>query len=249
MNLSYYANKNNKSVEFDYNFITNQDDVTFLYPTYTESNNIKRFTTLYYEGSSNYYSKQVKSYTINSNKLLKTTYKDYSIQRLLLLNDVTAITVTSDSAYASNPYNGNPVGQTFDLIQADKTIRYYIKSDSDIVITEYKEINYYIIGDKQFINFNSRTIDKVFGYTYMLDNGNGVKPDGSHDYIYFVLSSDFNLEIDYTYLNNPAFSVVTFQLIEGYYNQGGKEFTIYFRGDNVDYKLYYNSSNIEISKV
>ena len=83
----------------------------------------------------------------------------------------------------------------------------------------------------------------------MSDNGNGVKPDGSHDYIYFVLLSNFNLEIDYTYLNNPDFSVVTFQLIEGYYNQGGKEFTIYFRGDNVDYKLHYNSSNIEISKV
>lgn len=167
MNLSYYVNKNNKSVEFDYNFITNQDDVTFLYPTYTESNNIKRFITLYYEGSSNYYSKQVKSYTINSNKLLKITYKDYSTQRLLLLNDGTAITVSSDSAYASNPYNGNPVGQTFDLIQADKTIRYYIKSDSEIVITEYKEINCYIICDKQFINFNSRTIEKVFGYIYI----------------------------------------------------------------------------------
>ena len=249
MNLSYYVNKNNKSVEFDYDFITNQDDVTFLYPTYNESGNIKRFTTLYYEGSSNYYSKQVKSYTINSNKLLKITYKDYSTQRLLLLNDGTAITVTSDSAYANNPYNGNPVGQTFDLVQTDKTIRYYIKSDTEIVITEYKEINYYIIGNKQFINFNSRTIDKVFGYTFMSDNGNGVKPDGSHDYIYFVLNSDFTLEINYTYLNNPAFSVVTFKSIEGYYNQGGKEFYIYFMADNENYLLHYNTTNIEISKI
>ena len=249
MNLSYYVNKNNKSVEFDYDFITNQDDVTFLYPTYTESGNIKRFTILYYEGSSNYYSKQVKSYTINSNKLLKITFKDYSTQRLLLLNDGTAIIASSDSAYAKNPYNGNPVGQTFDLVQADKTIRYYIKSDTEIVITEYKEINYYIIGNKQFINFNSRTIDKVFGYTFMSDNGNGVKPDGSHDYIYFVLNSDFTLEINYTYLNNPAFSVVTFKSIEGYYNQGGKEFYIYFMADNENYVLHYNTTNIEISKI
>lgn len=83
----------------------------------------------------------------------------------------------------------------------------------------------------------------------MSDNGNGVKPDGSHDYIYFVLLSNFNLEIDYTYLNNPAFSVVTFQLIEGYYNQGGKDFYIFFMADNKNYVLHYTTSNIEINYV
>lgn len=37
MYLQYYVNKNDKSVEFDYNLLSsNQEDVTFLLPTYTE---------------------------------------------------------------------------------------------------------------------------------------------------------------------------------------------------------------------
>ena len=37
------------------------------------------------------------------------------------------------------------------------------------------------------------------------------------------------------------------EIKDNIYNEGGKDFTIYFRGDNIDYKLHYSTSSIEIS--
>jgi hypothetical protein len=248
-NLYYYVNKNNKSVEFDYSLINSTgENVQFLMPTYYEEGSIKRFNTLYYEPDSYYYSKTVKSYTVNSNKLLKISYKDYSTERLLLLSDGTIAIATSDTDHSANPYNGDVIGKTFDLIQKDKTIRYYIKSSTEIIITVYKEINFYIMNGKQFTSFNTRTMSKALGHYIPSDSGQGLKHTGSYGDICFELDTNFKLTIDYDYTENSAFSAITFQRIEGYYSEAGKEYTIYFRGDNVDYKLYYDGKKIEITK-
>lgn len=249
-NLYYYVNKNNKSVEFEYTLIDKtQKDVQFLMPTYYEEDGSrKRFNTLYYEPDNYTYSKKVKSFTINSNKLLKISYKDYSTERLLLLSDGTIAIATSDSDYSANPYTGDVIGKTFDLIQKDKTIRYYIKSSTEILITVYKEINFYVMKGKQLVNFNTRTITKALGHYLGSNSGQGLMHTGSYGDVYFQLDTDFTLKIDYNYTDNSAFSAITFQTIEGYYSEAGKEYTIYFRGDNVDYKLYYDGKKVEITK-
>ncbi len=247
-NLHYYVNKNTNEVEFDYDLLNNRSDVTFLEPMYYKDNKLTRFTSLYYE-SSPYIDKVVKSYTINSNKLLKITYSDNTEERLLLLSDNSAITVSDDLAYAYNPYNGNVIGQTFELLLPNnKTRRYKIVSDTELQILEYNEINYFIINDKEIVDFN-RNLSNIIGYTCMSNNGNGIKPDGTNDFIYFVLSSNLSLEITYTYLNGTkAFNTITFKNITGYYINGNKDIYIYFMGDNENYVLHYNS-NIEIIKI
>jgi len=248
--LNYYVNNYTNELEFDYDLVySNQDDVTFLSPIYYKNGNLKRFTSLYYEGTNPYYSKQVKSFTINSNQLLKITYSDNSIERLLLLNDNSAITVSDDLAYAYNPYNGNLIGQSFNLILPNNKIRRYkIISDTEIQITEYNEINYYNINDIEITDFN-RNLESILGKTCMSNNGNGIKPDGTNDFIYFVLSSNLSLEITYTYLNGTkAFNTITFKNITGYYINGKKDIYIYFMGDNENYVLHYND-NIEITKI
>jgi hypothetical protein len=221
-NLYYYVNKNNKSVEFDYSLINSTvENVQFLMPTYYEERSIKRFNTLYYEPDSYYYSETVKSYTVNSNKLLKISYKDYSTERLLLLSDGTIAIATSD--HSANPYNGDVIGKTFDIIQKDKTIRYYIKSSTEIIITIYKEINFYIMNGNQFTRFNTRTMNKALGHCIPSDCGQGLKHTGSYSDICFELDTNFKLTIDYDYTDNPAFNAITFQRIEGYYSEAGKE--------------------------
>ena len=251
LNLNYYVNKNTKELEFDYSLkYSNQNDVTFTYPTYYENGNIKRFTSLYYEGTTKYYSKKVKSFTLNDNKLLKITYSDYSIERLLLLNDNTAITASSDDSFAYNKYNDNVMGKSFDLVLPNNKVRRYkILSNTDIEIIEYNEISYYIINDIEITDFN-RNLENVIGYTWMSNNENGVKPDGTNDYIYFVLDSNLKLTIYYHGISEllEAFDHVTFKDIKGYSLNGNKNYYIYFMGDNVDYVLHYDS-NITITKL
>lgn len=249
-NLYYYVNKNNKSIEFEYTLIDKtQKDVQFLMPTYHEEDGSrKRFNTLYYEPENYTYSKKVKSFTINSNKLLKISYKDYSTERLLLLSDGTIALASSDMDYSANPYTGDVIGKTFDLIQKDKTIRYYIKSSTEIVITVYKEINFYVMKNRQLVNFNTRNINKTFGHYLGSDSGQGLMHTGTYGDVYFQLDDDFKLKIDYNYTDNSAFKAITFQTIEGYRSEAGKEYIIYFRGDNVDYKLYYDGRKVEITK-
>ena len=249
--LNYYVNKNDKSVEFEYfPLSTNQADVNFAEPLYYEDGKFKRFTSLYYEGTNASIGKTVKGFTVNSNKLLKITYSDNTEERLLLINDNTAIKVTSDSATAANSFNGDIIGQKFDLLTKDGTYRYYIKSSAEIIVTKYKEIDFYVINGKNLIDFESRKLDSVLGSLFMSNNENGVKPDGSTDFIYFTLNEDLSLDINYTYINGlKAFGAIKFLNIEGYYYSDGGDFNIYFMGDNENYKLHYNRNNVEITKL
>ena len=250
--LNYYVNKNDKSVEFEYfPLSTNQADVNFAEPLYYEDGKFKRFTSLYYEGTNASIGKTVKGFTVNSNKVLKITYSDTTEEeRLLLINDNTAIKVSYDSATAANSFNGDIIGQKFDLLTKDGTYRYYIKSSTEIIVTKYKEIDFYVINGKNLIDFESRKLDSVLGSLFMSNNGNGVKPDGSTDFIYFTLNEDLSLDINYTYINGPkAFSAIKFLNIDGYYYNDGGDFNIYFMGDNENYKLHYNRNNVEITKI
>jgi len=244
--LSYYVNKNNKNVDFDYSLLySNQADVTFLYPAYSENGNIKKFITHYYEGTTPYISKTVKSFTINSKQLLKITYSDNSIERLLLLNDNTAVAASKDTDYSNNPYNGSVVGKTFEYVTTDYIYKYYIKSDSEIEITRYKEVCYYNINGTEITGFN-RNLEKVIGYLEGYGSGKDTKHDGSKGTVYFQLNSDLSLDIWYEGFGSSscnAFNTVTFQSITGYYINGKRDIYVYFRGDNVDYVMHYDTNN------
>ena len=248
MKLNYYVNKSTNELEFDYSLLyANTPDVTFLMPTYYKDVNLRRFTTLYYEGTSPYVSKEVKSMEYKlSNSLLKITYKDYSVERLILLNDNTCISVSSDTATAAGTYNGLPYGQYFDLKVEDKTIRYYLKSDTELEITEYTEINYYNYNDYNFTDFNSRKLESVLDRTFS-SYSDGKKHDGTQGYIYFKLSNSFKLEIDYEHIPGAPFSAIKFLNITGYYTNKS-DFRIYFMADNENYVLHYDG-NVTISKI
>ena len=142
------------------------------------------------------------------------------------------------------------MGKSFDLVLPNNKVRRYkILSNTDIEIIEYNEISYYIINDIEITDFN-RNLENVIGFTWMSNNSNGVKPDGTNDYIYFVLDSSLELTIYYHGISESleAFDHVTFKDIKGYSLNGNKNFYIYFMGDNVDYVLHYDS-NITITKL
>lgn len=253
MKLNYYVNKSTDELEFDYSLVySNQSDVTFLMPTYYKDASLRRFTTLYYEGTSPIISKEIKSMEYKlSNSLLKITYKDDSKERLILLNDNTCISVSSDTATATGTYNGLPYGQYFDLKVEDKTFRYYLKSDTELEIKEYTEINYYNYKDYNdhdynFTDFNSRKLESVLDRTFS-SYSDGKKHDGTQGYIYFKLSYDFKLQIDYEHIPGAPFSAIKFLNITGYYTNKS-DFKIYFMADNENYVLHYNG-NVTISKI
>ena len=254
--LYYFQNVYNEDdiqFEFKDNSITeiitdNLNVATFLDPTYEEyienGNNYKHFTSLYYTGSSASYIWEVKSLEFSSTNVLKITYGNNDVERLLLLNDGTCIKVTSDDATAYNSIS-NYLGKYFDLIEDGNTTRYYIKSDNTLEVYIYNEINTYFIDDKVISNFNSRKLFNMFGRTYSSWNKTGVKPDGSNDYIYFDLDDELNLTIYYTGIASSmkAFHTVTFKSIEG----NDSNFRIYFMGDNSYYCMEYKDRNITIS--
>jgi len=253
MKLNYYVNKSTNELEFDYSLLnSDQEDVTFLMPTYYKDASLRRFTTLYYEGTSPKISKEIKSMEYKvSNSLLKITYKDFSVERLILLKDNTCLSVSSDTATATGTYNGLPYGQYFDLKVEDKTIRYYLKSDTELEIKEYTEINYYNYhdyndNDYNFTDFNSRKLESVLDRTFS-SYSDGKKHDGTQGYIYFKLSYDFKLQIDYEHIPGAPFSAIKFLNITGYYTNKS-DFKIYFMADNENYVLHYNG-NVTISKI
>ena len=129
-----------------------------------------------------------------------------------------------------------------------ETIRYHITSTTSVERLDCKEINLYNIQNKNYIDYDTRNLESLFGKT-LLSYSDGKKHNGTTGQIYFRLDSNLNLQIDYDYNDNPAFSVITFKNIEGYYNPStGSDFTIYFMADNNNYKLRYNG-NIEITKI
>lgn len=240
----YYQNKTNPNdIQFEYQSDLN---LTFYEPLYYTNGTIKRFTSVYYDGTTS--SKQIKSVSIIQNKVLKITYKDSTVQRLLLLKDGTCKEVSSDYATDSNQITSSPVGEVFYLPLSTETIRYHILSTTSVERLDCKEINLYNIQNKNYIDYDTRNLESLFGKT-LLSYSDGKKHDGTTGQIYFRLDSNLNLQIDYDYNDNPAFSVVTFKNIEGYYNPStGSDLIIYFMADNNNYKLRYNG-NIEITKI
>ena len=262
-NHEYYAFDNgtytvyqDKSNDDNYQFFHNEWADYELYRervelTYSKTNNIKKFINLSFKG---YNYTQIKSFTINSSKVLKITYEDKSELRLLLLNDGTCIKVSSDSVNDPNAYNGNPIGKYFDLLCSNtddlsETRRFYIKSASELTEMILEETDIYVINNKTVLSPNSRKFEKLFGTTFS-SYSNGKKHNGSTGYIYFILDENLNLNIYYEGLSDSmkAFSVVTFQGIHGKYTSSGSDFYIYFMGDNQNYKLHY-TGNVEITKV
>ncbi len=61
------------------------------------------------------------------------------------------------------------------------------------------------------------------------------------------MNSDLSLDIWYEGFGSSscnAFNTVTFQNIIGYYINGKRDIYVYFRGDNVDYVMHYDTNNI-----
>ena len=248
---NYYTfnfNIDNLTNELDYEYSVNYvnvNDINILTPTYYDNGTIKRITTLYYSGSSPKISKTVKSYTVDSNYVLTVTYTDYSTDRIQLLNDDTAIQVSS-SAPSSMHFEGNYIGKSFDVVLSNKTIRYYIKSETELEVSEYKEVDLYVMNNKVYTDLHSRILDKLFGQL-RISTSDGKKHDGSNGTIYFKLNSNLSLDIYYDGLGMSPFSVITFQNITGTYTNNIEDYYIYFMADNENYVLHYNG-NIEITK-
>lgn len=100
--------------------------------------------------------------------------------------------------------------------------------------------------DYNFTDFNSRKLESVLDRTFS-SYSDGKKHDGTQGYIYFKLSYDFKLQIDYDHIPGAPFSAIKFLNITGYYTNKS-DFKIYFMADNENYVLHYNG-NVTISKI
>ena len=227
---------------------TPSKNLTFLNPVLTETDKYKQFTSLYYEGNTPLIKKTVKSYTINSNKVLKITYSDNSEERILLIKDNTALLVDSDDAYSQDSYNGIILEQSFDLILKDKTVRYCIKDSNTIEVSEYKEINIYYINNMVLTDFNSRRLSSV------LDKYNGASNatfhNGNKGTVNYEFDSSFNIKIYYFDSNGRTepFNAIKFENLAGSSTWAGSDYYLYFMGDNEHYVLHYDN-HITITKL
>jgi len=241
--LSYYINKNDNSIGFDYSLKDNVKDVTFLNPTYDNTNDIKRFTSLYYEGLIPIVD-DIKSFTLN-NGLLKITYKDNTLKRFLLLKDYTLVEVSSDSVTDSNKYTGDVSNKTFKITLDGVINEFYFNSTTELELSRYNQINYYIVNGKDLINYTDNDLNKILGY-YNADS-NAIRHNGDKGNITFILNENLTLDIYYGGItnSNKPFTSVKFLDIKGSY----KNYSIYFMGDNENYVLTKINNKIEIKQI